>query len=144
MCLLVVCDTDLSVCCLYDRSVLGQTSISQSVMCPLTTKDIVTLAGSVTSDRRKGMGSIKTTYRHVFSHNAWTEVCIIEESYTNCSVNVLLCNSMSSQCIQYGCNRSVIPSTCYEVKINSDMLNELNCYISISVVNGKLHFISFR
>ncbi len=54
-----------------------QMSISQSVECPLTTKDTVILAGNLANNNGRGSGHVTVTGRRLTSHTSWIEVGIL-------------------------------------------------------------------
>ena len=53
---------------------INEMSISQSVECPLTTKDTAVIAGNLTSHNGTGSGTITVSLRRILSHSGWAEV----------------------------------------------------------------------
>jgi hypothetical protein len=50
-------------------------TISQSVECPLTSKDTATLGGSLHTQNGTGGGSMSGAIRRIISNKSWAEVC---------------------------------------------------------------------
>ena len=53
---------------------ISKMTISQSVECPLTTKDTVVLSGHLDNMNGTGAGSLAGTYRRITSAKGWAEV----------------------------------------------------------------------
>lgn len=53
---------------------ISEMSISQSVECPLTTKDTAVLSGHLSSHNGNGTGTFSVAVRRILSHTGWAEV----------------------------------------------------------------------